>query len=165
MRKALSLLASAVIAVGMLGGPAMAQEAVGGATETEMIASKAVDATYVPVPGLPKGADFSVLNGDLIQGAFEMYFRLQPGVRVPMHFHTSAERSVGVQGTITMSFPDGTTSDITPGAYMFIPWEAHHAAPCPADGPECIAYFFFDKAFDVTWVDAPPAEPNPMPGM
>lgn len=129
----------------------------------EVLAAAATTAEYVPVPGFPQGSDFSVVYGDPMAGQFEMFFRLQPGVTVPMHFHTSAERSVGIQGVITMSYPDGRTMDIGAGDYMFIPWKAHHAASCPADGPACIAYFYFDKAFDVTWVDEPPANPNPAP--
>lgn len=133
--------------------------------ETAMSATAAEPATvsYVPVPGFPKGADFSVVYGDPAAGAFEMYFRLQPGVRVPMHFHTSAERAVGVQGVITMEYEDGSTMTIGPGTYTFIPWKLPHAASCPAESSPCIAYFYFDKAFDVTWVEDPPADPNPIP--
>lgn len=164
MRNGSLSLVIGLVGVGLWTGGLAAQEAPGGGGEAATIVAAAAEAEFVPVPGFPRGADFSVLKGDPMTGAFEMYFRLQPGVGVPMHFHTSAERSVGVQGTITMSFPDGSTHDIVPGSYMFIPWKAHHAATCPADGPECIAYFYFDKAFDVTWVGDPPADPNPMPG-
>ncbi len=128
-----------------------------------MISAAAASADYVPVAGFPQGADLSVLYGDPSAGAFEMYFRLQPGVRVPMHFHTSAERSVGIQGTMTMEYQDGSKADISPGNYMFIPSKMPHAATCPAAGPACIAYFYFDQAFDVTWVEDPPENPNPMP--
>ena len=117
--------------------------------------------SYVPVPGFPKGADMSVVYGDPAAGAFEMYFRLQPGVWVPMHFHTSAERAVGVQGVMTMEYEDGSTMTIGPGTYTFIPWKLPHAASCATEGSPCIAYFYFDKAFDVTWVKDPPADPNP----
>ena len=133
------------------------------AAEPTMISAAAVSAEYVPVAGFPQGADLSVVYGDPSAGAFEMYFRLQPGVRVPMHFHTSAERSVGIQGTITMEYQDGSKADISPGNYMFIPSKMPHAATCPAAGPVCIAYFYFDQAFDVTWVEDPPENPNPMP--
>ncbi len=128
-----------------------------------MISAAAASADYVPVAGFPQGADLSVLYGDPSAGAFEMYFRLQPGVRVPMHFHTSAERSVGIQGTMTMEYQDGSKADISPGNYMFIPSKMPHAATCPAAGPACIAYFYFDQAFDVTWLADPPENPNPMP--
>ncbi len=135
------------------------------AQETIQRAVSAGPATvsYVPVPGFPKGTDMSVVYGDPASGAFEMYFRLQPGVRVPMHFHTSAERAVGVQGVITMEYEDESTMTISPGTYMFIPWKMPHAASCPSGASPCIAYFYFDKAFDVTWVGDPPADPNSMP--
>ena len=139
---------------------AMAQE---GGEMPSVITAAGTEAEYVPVPGFPRGADFSIMNGDPATGAFEMFFRLQPGVTVPMHFHTSAERTVGVQGTITMAYEDGSTMDITPGSYMFIPWQMPHAASCPEGEWPCIAYFYFDKAFDVTWVADPPEDPNPMP--
>ena len=137
---------------------AAAQEAI----QSAMSAAPAT-ASYVPVPGFPVGPDMSVVYGDPASGAFEMYFRLQPGVRVPMHFHTSAERAVGVQGVITMEYEDESTMTISPGTYMFIPWKMPHAASCPSGASPCIAYFYFDKAFDVTWVGDPPADPNPMP--
>ena len=132
------------------------------AQDTEMFATGPVNASFVPVPGFPKGADFYVVHGNPME-AFEMFFRLQPGVRVPMHFHTSAERAVGVQGVITMEFEDGTKSGVAPGTYMFIPGKAPHAATCPSGDSPCIAYFYFEKAFDVTWVGEPPSDPNPMP--
>jgi len=133
------------------------------AAELMMISAAAASAEYVPVAGFPQGADLSVLYGDPSAGAFEMYFRLQPGVGVPMHFHTSAERAVGIQGTMTMEYQDGSKADISPGNYMFIPSKMPHAATCPAAGPACIAYFYFDQAFDVTWLADPPENPNPMP--
>ncbi len=139
---------------------AMAQE---GFEMPSVITAAGTEVVYVPVPGFPRGADFSIINGDPATGAFDMFFRLQPGVTVPMHFHTSAERTVGVQGTITMTYDDGSTTDITPGSYMFIPWQMPHAASCPEGERPCIAYFYFDKAFDVTWVADPPEDPNPMP--
>ena len=118
--------------------------------------------SYVPVPGFPEGAEMSVVYGDPATGAFEMYFRMQPGVRVPMHFHTSAERAVGVQGVVTMEYEDGSEMTIGPGTYMFIPWKMPHAASCSSEASPCITYFYFDKAFDVTWVEDAPADPNPM---
>ena len=139
---------------------AMAQE---GVEMPSVIAAAGTEVEYVPVPGFPRGADFSIMNSDPATGAFEMFFRLQPGVTVPMHFHTSAERAVGVQGTITMEYQDGSTMDITSGSYMFIPWKMPHAAFCHEGELPCIAYFYFDKAFDVTWVADPPEDPNPMP--
>ena len=138
---------------------AMAQE---GGDMPSVITAAGTEAKYVPVPGFPRGADLSILNGNPATGAFEMFFRLQPGVTVPMHFHTSAERTVGIQGTITMTYTDGSTMDITPGSYMFIPWKMPHAASC-LEGEPCIFYAYFDKAFDVTWVADPPEDPNPMP--
>lgn len=152
------LLTLGLAAVYLSGAAARGQEEV-----PSVIAASATAVDYVPVPGFPKGADFAVVRGDPMAGAFEMFFRLQPGTVVPMHFHTSAEHSVGIQGTITMTYPDGSKKDIRPGTYMFIPWEMHHAASCPAGQAACIAYFYFDKAFDVTWVNEPPANPNPLP--
>ena len=52
------------------------------AQDTEMFATGPVNASFVPVPGFPKGADFYVVHGNPME-AFEMYFRLLPGVRVP----------------------------------------------------------------------------------
>ncbi len=132
------------------------------AQHTELFATGPVSTSFVPVPGFPKGADFYVVNGDPTQ-AFEMFFRLQPGVRVPLHFHTSAERAVGVQGVITMEFEGGEKGEVAPGIYMFIPSKLPHAAFCPSGGSPCVAYFYFERAFDVTWVGEPPSDPNPMP--
>ena len=157
------LVLAIVISLGLALNIANPQTAFAQMEEPMMTSASANSAEYMAVSGFPQGADLSVLYGDPSAGAFEMYFRLQPGVRVPMHFHTSAERSVGIQGTITMEYQDGSKSDITAGGYMFIPWKMPHAALCAADGPACIAYFYFDKAFDVTWVADPPENPNPMP--
>ncbi len=139
---------------------AMAQE---GGEMPSVITAAGTEAEYVPVPGFPKGAEFSIINSDPATGAFEMFFRLQPGVTIPMHFHTSSERAVGVQGTLTLAYEDGSTMDITPGSYMFVPWQMPHAASCPEGEWACIGYFYFDKPFDVTWVGDLPEDLNPMP--
>ena len=62
-----------------------------------------------------------------------------------------------------MEYEDGSEMPISPGTYMFIPWKMPHAATCSSEASPCIAYFYFDKAFDVTWVEDAPADPNPMP--
>lgn len=121
--------------------------------------------SYEPLPGYPRGTEIHVLKGDPRTGPFEIYLRLQPGVTIPMHFHSSAENSVGIQGNLVMRHMDGTRTEIGPGSYMFIPWRMPHEPTCPAGGPTCIVYFSFDRAFDTTWVGAPPANPNPMPAM
>ena len=87
------------------------------AQQAEMIAAGPESASFVPVPGLPAGSDFYVVNGSP-EEAFEMYFRLQPGVRVPMHFHTSPERAVGVQAQhLVPRFKDGPGGGAT--TYVF----------------------------------------------
>ena len=131
------------------------------AQEAAPVAVALGDATFVPIPGLPRGADFHVVNGSP-DAAFELYFRLQPGVEVPMHFHSSAERLVGLDGMMAMSFPDGRKEKLSAGAYLFIPPGSHHSATCGGDVP-CLAYLIFDEGFDITWVGDPPADPNPMP--
>lgn len=119
--------------------------------------------SYEPLPGYPRGTDVHVVSGDPRTGPFEIFLRLQPGVTVPMHFHSSAESAIGIQGRLSMRHQDGTRNEIGPGTYMFIPWRMPHEPTCPAGGPVCITYFSFDRAFDTTWVGAPPTNPNPMP--
>jgi len=162
MRYSYTLAAGTMILALSLASAHMATAQEGGDMPS-VITAAGTEAEYVPVPGFPRGADFSILNGNPATGAFEMFFRLQPGVTVPMHFHTSAERTVGIQGTITMAYDDGSTMDITPGTYMFIPSKMPHAASCSDGAEACIFYAYFDKAFDVTWVADPPEDPNPMP--
>jgi quercetin dioxygenase-like cupin family protein len=130
---------------------------------TTMILAAPGTATYGPIAGFPKGTDIAVVRGDPGKGAFDAYIRLQPGVRIPVHFHSSAESAVGVKGNFTLEMKDGTKKALAAGMYTFIPWQMPHAASCPAGGAACIGFFVFDKAFDVTWVEAPPTNPNPMP--
>lgn len=122
------------------------------------------EASFNPIPGFPQGTDLAVLRGNPEEGPFDAYIRLQPGTRIPTHFHTSAESSVGVQGDFTLEMQNGETITLDTGRYTFIPWEMPHAASCPDGGEECIGYFSFDRAFDVTWVEGPPENPNPAPG-
>lgn len=153
-------IAASVLVVALANNHAALSAADTAATQG-LIMAGAMEAEYVPVTGFPRGADSSVLQGNPSTGPVEMYFRLQPGTRVPMHLHTSSERAVGIHGTITMTFPDGSMKDIRPGQYMFMPRETPHAASCPASGPACIAYIAFDGAFNVTWLDQAPVNPNP----
>ena len=86
MLKYAAFLATALVALAACAPDA--SDTAADAAEPMMISAAAVSAEYVPVAGFPQGADLSVVYGDPSAGAFEMYFRLQPGVRVPMHFHT-----------------------------------------------------------------------------
>ena len=54
-------------------------------------------------------------------------------------------------------------ADINSGDYMLMPSKMPHAATCLAAGPACIAYLYWEQAVDVTWVNDPPENPNPMP--
>ena len=163
MHKRIFSLGVIVVSLGFVTGIVHLQEVFAEGTEPMMTSAAAASAEYMPVAGFPQGADLSVLYGDPSAGASEMYFRLQPGVRVPMHFHTSPERLVGIQGTLTMEYPDGSKADINSGDYMLMPSKMPHAATCSAAGPDCIAYLYWEQAFDVTWVNDPPENPNPMP--
>lgn len=163
MNKRIFSLGTVVACLGFASGVAPLPVAFAQDSEPMMVSASAASAEYVPVPGFPQGADFSVLYGDPSAGASEMYFRLQPGVRVPMHFHTSPERLIGIQGTVNMEYPDGSEAPLGPGDYMFMPSKLPHAANCPGGDTACVVYIYWAQAFDVTWVEDPPANPNPMP--
>ena len=101
------------------------------------------------VDGLPKGAEISVLRGNLETGFSESLIRLPNGYKVPMHNHTSDEVYVWIKGAFTLLSQNNKQVKFDGAAYINFPGNASmHALECRAKSG-CLLYLRYTRPFDI----------------
>lgn len=118
-----------------------------------------------PPPGLPKGAEVAVLDGDPTKEGmpFSMRVKLPDGYTVPPHWHPADENLVVLSGTLMIGRgekldPAGTEA-LTMGAYAKMPKEMRHFAIARG---ETMFQMYGIGPFGITYVN--PAD-DPRTGM
>ena len=89
-------------------------------------------------PSLPKGAKFTVLEGDpREEGLFTMRLRLPDGFQVKPHYHPAPERITVVSGTFNLGrgdkFDTAKGMALPAGAYSLMPADMWHYAWATGD--------------------------------
>lgn len=102
---------------------------------------------------MPESCAIAVLHGDPSKPAADIFFRLPAGERVPLHWHTSAERMVLVSGTMEVAYEGQAPVTLEAGNYAYGPPRAKHHASC-VSGEDCVLFIAFEEP-----VDAVPAAP------
>jgi mannose-6-phosphate isomerase-like protein (cupin superfamily) len=77
-------------------------------------------------------------------------------MHVPRHWHTANETHTILRGRYTFEC-DGKKEEMGPGSFNFIPSKMVHQAWLPDDG---LVMITVDSAWDLNWVDGPPAPPK-----
>ena len=83
-------------------------------------------------PGFPQGIRNAPIATDPDTGGPTYLARFPAGSRFDMHWHTSTETVVVLEGAVDITL-DGASHTATAGSYIIIPGEAHHAWRVPAD--------------------------------
>src|SRR2546430_466209 len=123
------VLALAIIACGVLAGPALAQ----GASDAQIfINTKDIKWTDAP-PSMPRGAKIAVLQGDPGKaGPFVMRLKTPAGYKVAPHWHSQEENLTVISGTLYLGMGDklDTKSEhaLSAGGFHFLPGKVHHYA-------------------------------------
>jgi quercetin dioxygenase-like cupin family protein len=133
--------------VGMGAEPANAQ---GGKTA---VVWPAADLKWSDSPAI-KGAKIATLWGDPKTGAYGALKTIPDGVTLALHTHTYDQRVIALTGTIVLSIDGGSSKDLTPGSYAFIPGGLKHTAACKA-GAECKYFEEQPGASDIKFVTRP----------
>lgn len=95
----------------------------------------------------------SKVNGDMEKGKHGTMGKMEPGMKTPVHTHSSAYHGVVISGTMTHQFGDEKNPPkLTAGSYWYVPAGKEHFTTCYPDAP-CIFYFHSDEKFDMTEVE------------
>jgi quercetin dioxygenase-like cupin family protein len=101
---------------------------------------------------IPEGCRIAVLQGNPAEHNADVLFKLPGGTFVPLHWHTSAERMVLIQGEFHIDYDGQDPVIMHPGTYAYGPAKVPHTAECVSTEP-CILFIAF-----VEPVDAIPSE-------
>lgn len=103
--------------------------------------------------GLPDGAQFAVLRGDLSKGNSELILKLPAGYELPVHTHTSAETYIWISGAFEFISHDGQVTNYRGPAYISFPGNAPpHGMVCGKKAP-CVFYLRYTRPFDIIYPD------------
>ena len=109
-----------------------------------------------PPPGLPAGARFALLHGELDKkGAFTVRLKMPDGYRIPPHWHTKSEQLTVLSGTLLLSMgsklePAAATT-LPAGSFHFLPGGVRHAAVAKG---ETVLEIHGHAPFDIHYLDA-----------
>ena len=106
-------------------------------------------ANWAPCGDAFPGCELAVVQGDPSKGPSDLFVRVPRSSVFPKHWHTSAERIVGVSGQMLINVEGGESFYLTPGMYFYLPGRAVHSARC--DVP-CVIFIGLDQPMDITLV-------------
>ena len=106
-------------------------------------------------PGFPPGCRFAVLQGNPERPNADIFLRLEPNSEVPLHWHTSAERMVLINGEFEVDYDGQDAVVLKPGTYAYGPARLPHSARC-MDAGRCILFIAFEEP-----ADGPLGRPDP----
>lgn len=96
------------------------------------------DLQWTSVPDFD-GIWFSVLSGNPETGPYKMFTKIKAGTKFPLHYHSSDDWGVVVQGTFYYQPKDGTETRLPSGSFFFIPGKSHHTSGT-LEGEDVILY-------------------------
>lgn len=96
---------------------------------------------------MPQGCAIAVLHGDPGQDNADVLFRVPAGAQIPLHWHTSAERMVLVEGDLQVTYVGQDPVDLRPGTYAYGPAKLAHAGRC-GDAGACTLFIAFEQPVD-----------------
>lgn len=98
-------------------------------------------------PIFPEGCQIGVLQGDPAQPNADVFLRVPPGLGLPPHTHTSAERMILVSGALTVKYLGYPAVTLTSGQYAYGPAALPHQATCISD-EVCTLFIAFEGPVD-----------------
>jgi len=96
---------------------------------------------------MPEGCELAVIQGDPAESNADVFFRLPPNARVPMHWHTSVERMVLLSGELRVNYQGQAPVVLDPFTYAYGPAKLPHDTRC-GDRGECILFIAFEDFVD-----------------
>lgn len=89
----------------------------------------------------------AVLHGDPAKSNSDVFFKVPGDFKIPLHWHTSAERMVLVSGKMDVTYEGEATNTLHTNSYAYGPATKVHKAYCHK-GKECILFIAFEQPID-----------------
>lgn len=96
---------------------------------------------------MPRGCGIAVVHGDPAGDNADVFFRVPPKARIPLHWHTSNERMVLVSGRLRVQVDGQEPVMLGVGTYGLMPARRPHSATCESEVP-CVLFIAFDAPVD-----------------
>jgi quercetin dioxygenase-like cupin family protein len=101
------------------------------ADEKEPLIIPQSDLKWVPLPGMPKGAQITILQGDLkSSGRYSFLLKLPDGYVIPAHWHSNDEETTVISGALGLGIGDkidkSEAKTLKPGSFAVVPGHMHH---------------------------------------
>ena len=101
-----------------------------------------------PCPAfLPSACRIAVLHGDPGKPNADIFFKVPAKAKLPMHWHSSAERMVLVAGELHVTYEGQKTAVMKAGSYAYGPAKRAHSAVCASTVP-CVLFIAFESPVD-----------------
>ena len=100
-------------------------------------------------PFLPQGCGIAVLHGDPAKNDVDVFFKVPAKSTIPLHWHTSPERMVLVQGELHVTYDGEAEFIFRPGTYAYGPATKPHKGYCASKVP-CVLFIAFEAPLDAT---------------
>ena len=98
-------------------------------------------------PIFPEGCQIGVLQGDPAAPNADIFLRVPPGLGLPAHTHTSAERMILVSGELRVKYLGAPPVTLQPGHYAYGPAALPHDAKC-ISSETCTLFIAFEGPVD-----------------
>jgi quercetin dioxygenase-like cupin family protein len=106
-----------------------------------------------PCPAfLPEGCRIAVLHGDPGKSNADVLFKVPANSKLPLHWHSSAERMVLVAGELHVTYEGQGATILKPGSYAYGPARRPHSGFCASAVP-CVLFIAFESAVDAVPVE------------
>ena len=100
--------------------------------------------------------EIAILRMDPKTQATQLFIHNPRKMHVPRHWHSASETHTILRGTMVFEC-DGKRDELGPSSFNYIPSKMIHQAWLPDDG---LVFITVDSAWDINWVDGPPAPPK-----
>ena len=109
----------------------------------------AADAEFAGCPPfMPESCGLAVLQGNPEEHNADVFFKLTPDTKVPLHWHTSAERMVLISGQLRVNYKGQTPVIMNPFTYSYGPPKLPHDTVCNDLEDDCILFIAFEEPVD-----------------
>lgn len=106
-----------------------------------------------PCPAfLPAGCQIAVLNGDPAKPNADLFFKVPAKSKLPLHWHTSAERLLLVSGELHVTYQGQAAKIMKAGTYAYGLPKLPHSGVC-VSAVACVLFIAFESPVDAIPVD------------
>ena len=103
-------------------------------------------------PFMPEGCAIAVLHGDPAKDNVDVFLKVPGRSKLPLHWHTSAERMILVEGELHVTYDGQEAAVLKPGTYAYGPARRPHEASCASSQP-CVLFIAFESPLDAVPVE------------